>query len=337
LCSPVLLVCHRGFLLSLFFGLLCFCEHHQCRSTKSRSSLVLSAFFLALSLFANEGGASTLAFILAYALVLEPGSLGRRALTVVPSMLIIILWRAIYQLSTSGVVGVGGYIYPAHEPFPFAPGLVPPTLVLLCAQVSGVAPELLLAVKPSLQLAGVVLYGVPLIVTLLVFLQWLRRDKIALFWLVVMVLAAIPAATVLPLSKNLGFVAVGAYGSIAGFISGLASQPCQLPKRLRYRVPAWTVCVLLLLMHVPGAIAGRLLTVRTLEGVFRTIPYFFNVGQSLDVEDKNIVVINAPCALTLAYMPFYKAHHHQPLPRSGRSLVPAGTDLEVRRTDDKTL
>jgi hypothetical protein len=330
-------VANRGFMLSLFFGLLCFCEHHQWRSTKSRPALTLSASFLALSLFANEGGASTLAFILAYALVLEPGSLGRRALTVVPSMLVIILWRAIYQLSTSGMAGVGGYIDPANEPFQFAQAVVPRTLVLLGAQISGVAPELLLAVKPSLQLAGVVLYGVPLIVTLLVFLPWLHRDKIALFWLVVMVLAAIPAATVLPLSKNLGFVAVGAYGTIASFISGLASQPCQLPERLRYRVPAWSICVLLLLMHVPGAIAGRILTVRALQGVFRNIPYFFNAGQSPDVEDKNIVVINDPCALTLAYMPFYKAYHHQPLPRSARSLVPGGTDLEVRRTDDKTL
>jgi hypothetical protein len=106
----------------------------------------------------------------------------------------------------------------------------------------------------------VALYGLLFVVALVVVLPWLRRDRIAAFWLVVMVLAAIPAATVLPLSKNLGFVAVGAYGLIASFICGLASQPCQLPDRWRYRVPAWTVCVLLLLMRVPGAIAGRIVS-----------------------------------------------------------------------------
>ena len=221
--------------------------------------------------------------------------------------------------------------------FLFAREVVPRTLVLLGAQISGMAPELLLAVKPSLQPAAVAFYGLLFVVALVVFLPWLRRDKIAMFWFAVMVLAAIPAATVLPLSKNLGFVAVGAYGLIASFINGLASRPPRLPERLRYRIPAWTVCVLLLLAHVPGAIAGRILTVVALEDVFKKLPYFFNAGQSSDVEDKNIVVLNDPCALTLAYMPFYKAYHHLPLPRSARTLVPGGADFDVRRTDDKTL
>jgi hypothetical protein len=334
---PVMFVANRGFMLSLLFGLLCFYEHHQWRSAKSSSALALSALFLALSLFANEGGASTFAFILAYVLVLEPGSLGRRALTVFPSVLVIILWRAVYQRFTPGVAGVGGYIDPANEPLLFAHEVVPRTLVLLGAQISGIAPEFLLAVKPSLQSAPVVLYGALFIVALTVFLPWLRRDKIAVFWLAVMVLAAIPAAMVLPLSKNLGFVAVGAYGLIASFISGLASRPRQLPEALRYKIPAWTACVLLLLAHVPGAVAGRILTVQALQDVFKALPYFANAGQSSDLENKNIVVINDPCALTLAYAPFYKAYYHRPLPRSIRTLVPGGTDFDVRRTDDKTL
>lgn len=334
---PVMFVANRGFILSLFFGLLCLYEHHQWRSSKSRSALALSALFLALSLFANEGGASTFAFILAYALVLESGSLGRRALTVFPSILVSILWRAVYQHFTSGVAGVGGYIDPANEPFQFAHVVVPRTIVLLGAQISGIAPELLLAVKPSLQPAAVAFYGVMFIVAFVVFLPWLRRDKIATFWFAVMVSAAIPAATVLPLSKNLSFVAVGAYGMIASLINGLASRPPRLPERLRCQIPAWTVCVLLLLAHVPGAIAGRILTVVALDDVFKRLPYFANVGQSPDVEDKNIIVLNDPCTLTLAYMPFYRAYHHLPLPRSARTLVPGGTDFDVRRTDDKTL
>ena len=69
--------------------------------------MVLSALFLALSLFAEEGGASTFAFILAYALVLEPGSFRNRALTVLPSVLVIIVWRIIYTLSGYGVAHVG--------------------------------------------------------------------------------------------------------------------------------------------------------------------------------------------------------------------------------------
>jgi hypothetical protein len=65
---------------------------------------------------------------------------------------------------------------------------------------------------------------VPVVAALVVFLPWVRRDKTAAFWFAVMVLAAIPAATVVPMSKNLGFVAVGAYGLIASFVAGLITR-----------------------------------------------------------------------------------------------------------------
>ena len=122
---PVAFVANRGFFLALFFGLMCLYEHHQWRSTKSRSGMVLSALFLALSLFAEESGASTFAFILAYALVLEPGSFRNRALTVLPSVLVIIVWRIIYTLSGYGLSHVGIYIDPAHEPLRFVRELIP--------------------------------------------------------------------------------------------------------------------------------------------------------------------------------------------------------------------
>jgi hypothetical protein len=139
---PVAFVANRGFILSLFLGLACLYQHHQWRAERRRSGLLWSALFLALSVFANEGGASTLAFILALATAL---------------------------------------------------------------------------------------YGVPLVAALLVFAPWLRRDKTAAFWCAVMLLAAIPAATVVPLGKNLGFVAVGACGLITSFLAGLRVLLWPLP------------------------------------------------------------------------------------------------------------
>jgi hypothetical protein len=189
---PVAFVANRGFLLSLFFGLLCLYEHHQWRSAKSRYGCVLSALFLALSLFAEEGGANTFSFILAYALVLEPGSLRSRALTVLPSVLVIILWRTIYTLSGFGLFHLSCYIDPAHEPLEFARVGIPRAMVLLGGQLTSMPPDLLLAMNPSLQSKVIALYCVPVVAALVVFLPWVRRDKTAAFWFTVMVLAAIP-------------------------------------------------------------------------------------------------------------------------------------------------
>ena len=219
-------VANRGFIMALFFGLLCLYEHHQWRSTKSRSAMVLSALFLALSLFSEEGGASIFAFILAYALVLEPGSFRSRALTVLPSILVLIVWRTVYILSGYGLSHEGlFYIDPLNEPFQFARELLPRMMLVLGGQLTGVPPELLFAVKPSLHPMIIALYGVFVVAALVIFLPWVRRDKMAAFWLAVMLLAAIPESSLVPLSKNFGFVAVGAYGLIASFIAALLTRP----------------------------------------------------------------------------------------------------------------
>ena len=332
---PVAFVANRGFFLALFFGLLCLYEHHQWRSTKSRSGLVLSALFLALSLFAEEGGASTFAFILAYALVLEPGSFRNRALTVLPSVLVIIVWRIIYIFSGYGLSHVGIYIDPAQEPFRFVRELIPRDMVLLGSQLTSVPPEFLFAVKPSLHPIIIALYGVFVVAALVVFIPWVRRDKMAAFWFAAMILAAIPEAVLVPLSKNFGFIAVGAYGLIASFVAGLFTRPNPLLERRGYRILAWVACVLLILVHGPGAVAKRVAVVKAGAFVFawagRVPPDWPNI------ENENVIVVNDPCPLESVYVPAYKAYHHQLLPKTLRVLVPGCTSFDVQRTDDKTL
>jgi hypothetical protein len=347
---PVAYVANRGFMLSLFFGLLCLYEHHQWRSAKSRSGLVLSALFLALSLLTDEGGASTFAFLLAYALALEPGSFRHRALTILPAILIIVLWRAIYTFSGFGVFGIGIYIDPANEPLSFARVVIPRAMLLLGGQLAGVAPEVPFAVNPSLQPMVAAFFCVIAVTALAVFLPWVRRDKMAAFWFAVMLLAVIPAATVVPMSKNLGFVAVGAYGLIASFVAGLIARPAppsssvrdygainRLPEWLTSRIPAWIACILLILIHVPVAIAGRVVAVKATAHVLWGMNGLGDIGDWPNIENENVIVVNPPSVLAFISAPFYKAYHHQPLPRTLRALVPGCTSFDVERTDDKTL
>jgi hypothetical protein len=334
---PVAFVANRGFFLSLFAGLLCLYEHHQWRSAKSRSGLALSALFLALSLFAEESGASTFAFILAYALVLEPGSFRRRALTILPSVLVIVLWRAVYTLSGFGLFHLGYYIDPAREPLEFARVVIPRAMVLLGGQLAGVAPDLLLAVSPSLQAKVTALYCVPVVAALAVFLPRVRRDKTAAFWLAVMVLAAIPLATIVPLSKNLGFVAVGAYGLIASVVAGLITRQNRWPEWPAGRILAWIACGLLILIHVPGAVAGRVVVANAAPSVLNRVGQLSDPGDWPGIGNDNVIIVNTPLPVACCVAPFYKAYHHLTLPKTMRMLVPGCTGFDVRRTDDKTL
>jgi len=113
-----------------------------------------------------------------------------------PSMVAVFGWRTIYKLGGFGIFHVGLYIDPANEPLAFAGAVVPRGIALLGGQFAGVAPDFLFALKPSACPAVIGLYGLIVIVILAVAVPWLRRDKTAVFWLAVTVLAAIPAATV---------------------------------------------------------------------------------------------------------------------------------------------
>jgi len=175
------------------------------------------------------------------------------------------------------------------------------------------------------------------VAALVVFLPWVRRDKTAAFWFTVMVLAAIPLATIVPLSKNLDFVAVGAFGLIASFVAGLITRPSRVPQWLTYRILAWIACVLLILIHVPGAIAGRVLAVKATARVLDGMTRLCDVGDWPNIENENVIIVSAHLPLALVHAPSYKAYHHQPLPQTLRALVPGCTSFDVQRTDHKTL
>lgn len=299
--------------------------------------MLLSALFLGLSVLADEGGASSFAFLLAYALVLERGSLRDRALTVLPAILVIVLWRAIYTFSGFGIFHMGLYIDPTSEPLEFGRQVIPRAIVLLGSQLSGIAPDCLFSVNPAWHSKIVLFFWMFAGGVLAVFFPWARRDKTITFWFAVMILAAIPAATVMPLGKNLGFVAVGAYGFIASFTAGLIGRSNRLSESSAFRVPAWGVCALLLLIHIPGAAAGRVLAVKSVASAFSGMNHLSDMDPSPDVKDRNVIVVNAPFSLVVACAPFYRAYHHQSLPKSMRMLAPGCTSFEIQRTDDKTL
>jgi hypothetical protein len=333
---PAAFIANRGYFLALFFGLLCLYEHHRWRSTKSPFGMVLSALFLALSLFAEESGASMFAFILAYALVLERGSIGGRALTTLPSVLVIVVWRILYMLSGYGLFRVGIYTDPAREPFHFLGELIPRDMVLLGGQLTGVPPDFLFVVKPSLHPMIIGLYGVCVAAAFLVLVPWVRRDKMAAFWFTAMILAAIPEAVLTPMSKNMGFIAVGAYGLIASFIAGMFTQPSRLPERLGFRIASWTACILLILAHGPGAIAKRIATVMVTQRISGKNDAV-ELGDAPNVGNRDVIIVNEPLPFSPFYAPSYKAYYHRPLPRSLRVLVPGCASVEVRRMDGNTL
>jgi len=341
---PVMFVANRGFIVALVFGLLALGAHHRWRTTHSRLAMVLSACAFAASLFANEGGASSLAFILAYALVLESGSWRRRVLTVLPCAMVLLGWRLLYQglgygvaHMGGGVHNVGGYIDPSQEPLRFVGQLLPRMLALAGGQLTGISSDALLVVNAFCETGLLAFYLICLVVGCIVLLPVVRHTIQARYWFAVMFLALIPAATVTPLSKNLAFVAVGAFGLIASLLGGLRLQPGQVARARPFRFLLWVACVWLVLAHVAGAIAGRILSVKFTPWIFIGIHRLAEIADTPNIGQRDVILMNPPLQIATVYAPCYRLYDGQVLPRSIRALVPGYADLEMQRTDESTL
>jgi hypothetical protein len=370
---PVMFVANRGFIISLVFGLLCLLAHLRWRIGKSKAFMCLSALCLLLSILADEGGASTLAFLIAYALVLESGSWLARLRTLLPAAAVVILWRVFYVCSGFGVRNFSGYIDPGYEPFKFLKNLPARLGTLLGAQLTGLPPELMQGLSPNCQTILALLFLGFILACAVAFLPVLRRDRASRFWAAVMLLALVPAATVVPLGKNMAFIAMGAFGIIAPFLARFAAprethganepgraglpashgavsesvpgsagaSPYQSQVRgeragtsAPLRALSWCVAGCLVLAHIPGALAGRVFLAQASLNLPQAWAYWCGLGDSKDIGDRDVVALNDPA---LILIPFDRAYRGLPLPRTVRLLVPGLESFEVKRADAFTL
>jgi hypothetical protein len=144
----------------------------------------------------------------------------------------------------------------------------------------------------------------------------------------------VPAATVVPLSKNLGFVAVGAFGVIASFLAHFAARQERAAMPGPVRAMAWCVAGGLVMAHIPGALVGR----GALALVSPFVPMmwrcFCNWEGPPEIGGRDVVALND---FSMIVLPFDRIYRGKPLPKSARVLVPGITPFEVKRGDASTL
>jgi len=334
---PAMWIANRNLILALFFCLLTLLLHHRWRRDNSALAGIAAPFALLLSLLSTEAGVATFAYLLAYALILERGSRIQRLVSLAPGLVVIVGWRLIYNTLGYGAAGSGFVIDPGREPLRYAWAVVERAPVLLSGQWGPTAAEMTYFfcdyAAGWYALAG----GAFLIVLLFVLVPLLRRNRTALFWGVGMLLCVLPICATLPMNRNLLFVAIGAFGLTAQFIGGMLARESWLPASRFWRVPAWILCVTLIVTHIGVAAAARARAPKMMSFAFKTFYSTINVNPSIDLKDKTLVVVNAPNPLLFMGLPFLRAYWNEPIPRSVRLLAPGFAPLEITRTGEKTM
>jgi len=333
---PVMFVANRGFLIALCFGLLCFYAHYKWRTTNSTPAACLSVIFFSLSLLSNEAGVSTFAFILAYALVLDNASWSKRLLSLLPAILTIVIWRIVYQSLGYGVSGIGeAYLDPGHEPLKFLYHLPAYITAIIAGQLSSLPPDIMMGFNSQWFWNIALFYAVFAAAAVLLLLPLIRKNTLTRFWFAVMVFAAVPIVAA-PAGKNLGFVAIGAYGLIAVFAACLINQEWLQTSHF-WKCLAWILCIILLVAHIPLAAFSRYAVLKVAPATLNILANPAGLNDTLLSSDSRVVIVNAPCQLAVCVMPFNAAYYGRPIPQSIQALASAYTALEIKRTDDKTL
>ncbi len=334
---PAMWIANRNLLLALFFSVLTLLLHHNWRRHNSILAGVASPFTLLLSLLSTEAGIATFAYLFAYALIIDRSSRHQKIVSLAPGFIVITAWRMIYNRLGYGAIGSGFVIDPGREPIRYAQAVLERAPVLLSGQWGGTPAEMLNIFSEyarALYLLAAVLY---LVLILLVFIPLLRKNRVALYWFVGMLLCVLPICATIPMNRNLLFIAIGAFGVMSQFIGGLFAKENWTVKSRFWRVPAWILCVTLIFVHVGFTIVSRARAPKMVSFFFDTVYSTIEVDPADDLTDKTLVVLNAPNPMLFLGMPLLRAYWDEPLPDKTRLLAPAFAPLKITRSGEKTL
>jgi hypothetical protein len=334
---PVMFVANRCIVICFVFGVAALLAHHEWRTTGLRTWALLSVALLALSLLSSEAGVAVVGYVLAYALVMERGSWKSRAAGIVPSVVLVLVWRLAYGAGGYGAAQSGFYIDPLGDPVRFAHTAARWGPVLMLGQWGVPAAEMfhvLGAQARSVVWAAAAGYTALLA---LIGLPLILRERVARFWALGMLLALAPLCATSPWNRNLFFVGVGAMGLVAQFAGGLFARAEWLPRTRLWRAPAWALCAVLLVIHVGIAGTSRVTAPALTAWAVRTFNDTVDFEASPEVARQDLVVVSAPNPFMFHFMPYLREDAGGGLPRSARVLAPGFRALEVRRTGEREI
>jgi hypothetical protein len=336
---PAVWLANRNALTATVFGVLCLWAHDRWRRGAWRPGATLGPLLLALSLASGEMGVGTVAYLAAHALCLDRGSPARRIAALAPHAAVLAIWAVIYRVLGYGVAGSALYLDPMGSPLAFLRALPYRAVFELLGQWTPIAAEAGSFLADDVQ--GVLWIVGLVTIAAIGWAVWplLRRDALARFWALGMLLSLVPVAGTFPSNRLLMFVGLGGMGLLAMFLVGVFQKADWLPRtRVRpilLRALGWVFIASHLLIGPLGLVLGSAGT-RALgeseQAAIATIP------ADPGIADQDLVVVNAPDFLIyVVHIPALKFHAGQPYPPRIRALAPAPVPLDIERPDERTL
>jgi hypothetical protein len=321
-------IANRNALISSLLALPALSAHH--RAVTEGRPRWLAPLWLMLGLCAGETAFCVAGYLVAYAVCLDERSATKRLWSLVPFGLLLLAHRGLYHVFGLGSFGSGAYHEPLREPLAFAATLGYNLPVLLAAQLF--IPLADVGFWGDTR-ARAVLWGESVLVLLVLTgfcASLLRRDKLARFWALGMLLAAAPVSASLPGERLLIAVGFGAAPLLARLLldAQILNPEVRLPHGARRGLIS--ALVVLHLVVAPAALPVRACAF----GPIASASARFDAGlpREPSIRDKTVVVLNAPFTILLSYLQIARAQQDVPRPAHLYWLSTAGSQTHVTRT-----
>ncbi len=328
-------IANRHAILSLLFGIVALWAHDRARRDDWKPGTWLGPVGFALSMLAGESGASTSAYLFAYALFIDRAPLRARAFSLAPYVTIGAVWTILYKLGGYGAAGGTFYIDPLGQLQLFIPAILHRLPVLLAGQLAAPPSDVWMMMPPDkTNPLTFVSTGVLLILAAGLAVP-LFRNRTAWFFAVGMVGSLVPACATLPGDRNLLFAGLGGFGLVASLF---AAKFEQLDRG--ERVYAKLVAGIFVLFHL--VLAPLLLPIRSnavgsmLHGFTERAIHSF--PDESTIKGRTVVVVSAPDAvITNTVIAAY--FNEKRLPPEAMRILTTATQgaLLVGRPDAQTL
>ena len=334
---PAAWLANRNALIGVFFGLLTLLAHDRWRRNGWQAGAILAPVALLLGLLAKESTLAAGAYLVAYALFVDRGPRVGRLCSLIPCTLLGVIWWVTYKQLGYGAVGSGWYVDPGVDPAQFA-SLVAARAPLLLAWQWLVPSDLQWTFSPQ---ATHVMWFMALgflVIMALALVPLLKRDAVARFWAMGMILSVLPACTAYPADRLLFFVGIGGMGLLAQFVSAVWQNVNWPSIRAWGHLPARALCVVLLFIHLgmaPVALA-------------RTSEHFKVYGRALGrsaaslpsdtaARFQTVLIVSTPTYAVFTYSVLMRFLYGEPYLSRTLVLGSGSRPLEIHRPDERTL
>lgn len=305
-------------------SLLCFIRWRE----QARAGwLLLSMALFGAALLTAEAALSVAAYMGAYVLCLERQPLYRKALTLVPVVTVIVLWRIGYSDAGFGALNIAQYIDPVQSPGQFISNFLSVFPMIVFNQIVGLD-SLIIFVHPHSQWMLVVLAWAVLLGSTYLIRSFLRSSAVDRFWFIGSIVAAIPGTALISAeSRTMTFVAIGFFYLLAKWIMRLYQQREHwLPRWVSRGLVSWhLVFPLLLSWLLTSGLAGYSQLPRQPESVVADI----ESGKT------GLVVVNPEMSGMMYYLPFEWAFRNLPVPGRLNVLTSGLESSELTRISER--